>query len=80
VAEFSTFNQKLPTYPALNLTQPWITKCPEIHKKQCTGDLLRSQSRRVWSHEPESANCPSDDRITSDTKWPWPWSDLCGTP
>jgi len=32
--------------------------------------LLRSHRRRVWSQEPESANWPSEDRITSETKCP----------
>merc|ERR1719318_604874 len=34
--------------------------------------VLRSQSLRVLSQDPERAKWPSEERITSETKCPWP--------
>merc|ERR1719334_2249328 len=42
--------------------------------------IVRSQRRRVESHEPDKANCPSEDSTMSDTKCPCPLRALCGTP
>ena len=40
----------------------------------------RSHKRRVLSHEPDKAKCPSEDKTTSETKCPWPWRRFWGTP
>ncbi len=42
--------------------------------------VLRSQRRRVLSHDDESANWPSDEMTTSETKWLWPWRIFLGKP
>lgn len=42
--------------------------------------VLRSQSLNVLSHEDESANCPSDEMTTSETKWLWPCRIFLGKP
>ena len=34
--------------------------------------VLRSQRRRVLSHDEERANWPSEEMATSETKWLWP--------
>lgn len=39
-----------------------------------------SHNRRVLSQEPDNANIPSDDIVTSDTMSLWPTSELFGTP
>ena len=41
-------------------------------KRLVVRPVLRSQSRRVWSHDDERANWPSDEMTTSETKWLWP--------
>merc|ERR1711918_196059 len=41
-------------------------------KRRVVRPVLRSHRRRVPSHEPERANCPSDEITTSCTKWPCP--------
>merc|ERR1719359_1765493 len=51
-----------------SLVWPW--------KQRTAAPVLRSQRRRVLSQEPESANCPSDDSVTSWTASPCPHSDF----
>merc|ERR1719392_493433 len=34
--------------------------------------VAKSHSLRVWSHDPERAKCPSEERTTSETKCPCP--------
>merc|ERR1712180_468466 len=43
-------------------------------KRRVDTPVLRSHSRRLLSHEPDSAKLPSDDITTSVTKWPCPLS------
>jgi len=45
--------------------------CPT--KRRVVSPVLRSQRRRVLSHEAERANCPSEETTTSETKPLCPW-------
>ena len=40
----------------------------------------RSPSLMVLSQEPDRAKLPSEESVTSETKWPWPCSRLWGVP
>lgn len=42
-------------------------------KRRVVRPVLRSQRRRVLSHEADRANWPSDETTTSETKPLWPW-------
>merc|ERR1712093_192368 len=52
--------------------------CPT--KRRVVRPVFRSHRRRVPSHEPESANWPSEEITTSWTKWPWPRRAFLGYP
>ena len=56
---------------ALKLTERTSDVWPT--KRRVVRPVLRSQRRRVWSHEEESANWPSEEMTTSETKWLCPW-------
>ena len=43
-------------------------------KRRVVAPVFRSHRRRVPSHEPESANWPSEEITTSSTKCEWPFS------
>merc|ERR1719321_1851099 len=51
-----------------SLVWPW--------KQRTAAPVFRSQRRRVLSQEPDSANCPSDESVTSWTASPWPHRDF----
>ena len=52
----------------------------ETHVCRWVTHWVKSQSRRVPSHEPDKQNWPSDEMTASDTKWLWPLSALYGVP
>lgn len=52
---------------AENETERTSAVCPT--NRRVVSPVLRSQSRRVWSHDDERANWPSDEITTSETKW-----------
>jgi len=85
--ELSPLWGELPPFPGefLSLGRiPFPTANPRsvgpIAKINAQTNMLRSQRRKVLSHEPESAYCPSKDITTSETKCPCPWSDFNGFP
>ena len=49
-------------------------------KRRVVRPVLRSQRRRVLSHEAERANCPSEEMTTSETNELWPWRIRLGKP
>merc|ERR1740117_1316313 len=55
-----------------SLAWPW--------KVRTVMPVLRSQRRMVFSQEPESANCPSEDSTTLATGSLWPLKDLRAYP
>merc|ERR1719261_487865 len=59
-------------------TERTSLSCPT--KRRVVRPVFRSHRRRVPSHEPESANWPSDEITTSCTKWECPTSDFFGMP
>lgn len=61
---------------AENETERTSEVCPT--KRRVVAPVLRSHRRSVLSHDDESANCPSDEMTTSETKWLWPWRIFLG--
>merc|ERR1712063_243762 len=50
-----------------------ITSCSWPMKRLVVLPSTRSHRRRVLSHDADRANCPSEERTTSLTKWPCPF-------
>lgn len=55
---------------AENETESTSEVCPT--KRRVVTPVFKSQRRRVWSQDAESAYMPSEEMTTSDTKWLWP--------
>ena len=62
----------------LNATESTSLAWPT--KRRVVVPCCRSHRRSVPSHEPDSANWPSDEITTSCTKCEWPLSALCAWP
>ena len=63
----------------MNMCKFIILFCVECLTSNNDADNISNDISIVVSL-PERAKCPSDDRTTSETKWPWPWSRFWGIP
>lgn len=75
---------KLKTFNKIKNKKTWI--CTYFNGRMTKIFLItmtyvdKSHNRSVLSHEPDKANCPSEDITTSETKCPWPRKALSAFP